>query len=631
MLQSIRDNTQGWIAGVIISLLILSFALWGIHSYVLGAGDNNVVAKVNGTEITKNQLSVAYERLRRQAQMQFGNNQLPERAEAGLKDRALQTLIHFQVLEQASFANDYRITGNQIDSFLQGMPEFQVNGEFSPVRFQQALSATLFTPSDFVELIKTTLLIDQPRLGIIFTSFALPNEINDTIALIGQERNIQYLLIPQSYFNNQAINISDEKINAYYKDHQNEFKTPEQVSVDYILLTVGDLANKIHPTDEQLKNFYNENTNSFAEPAKWQLDAVILPISPNATADDVKKAQAKIEEIVKAANKGTDFPALIKQFALVKGDSKLTNWVSLNQIPVELQKSVATLTKPGQVSTPIPTEKGFVLLKAVAYKAPEVQSYVISKDKVKQAFARQKAEEQFADQKEKVANITYEHPDSLQAAAQELGTPIHTTALFTKDKAAKDLSANSKVREAAFSNDVLNLQNNSDVIQIDPESAIILRVKSHIPAAVLDLSVVRNQIESKLKSIAIEDKLIVLSDEIKSKLQTGKSSPAQVSEEYHLQWNNAGLIGRHANKIDQAILEKAFEIPNPQGKAPNYSTAKVANGFAVIELVAVKAGSTDVSKEQSQAFLDQIQSSQGTLEYELYSNSLMKNSKIVIE
>ncbi len=535
MLQSIRDTTQGWIAGVIISILILSFALWGIHSYLLGTGDNNVVAKVNGADITRNQLTAVYERLRRQAQLQFGSSQLPERAESGLKNRALQTLINLQVLEQASLADDYHITGGQIDSFLQGMPEFQVKGEFSPARFQQALSASLFSPSEFIELIKTTLLIDQPRLGIIFTSFATPNEINDTVALIGQERNIQYLIIPQNYFNNQPLTISDEKIQAYFTAHQNEFKTPEQVSIEYVLLSVPELASQIHPTEEQLKNFYNENINSFGKTVKGQ-------------------------------------------------------------------------------------------------KATQIQSYATVKDQVKAAFARQKAEEEFANLRDKMANISYEHPDSLQATAQELNLPIRTTDLFTKDKAGKDLTANNKVREAAFGNDVLNLQNNSDVIQLDDQSAIVLRMKSHVPANELALSAVKNQIEAKLKTIAIEEKLSNFANEITNKLQTGKVLPNQVSQDYHLQWTNAGFMGRHATKIDQAILDTAFAMPNPRNnETVNYAATKITNGFAIIGLSAVKPGNSNVPKEQYQAFSDQIQTAQGTLEYQLYQNSLVKKSKIVVE
>ncbi|HSW69032.1 MAG TPA: SurA N-terminal domain-containing protein [Gammaproteobacteria bacterium] len=525
MLQSIRDRTHGWIAGIIISLLILSFALWGIHSYFVGTGANNVVAKVNGAEITKNQLAAVYERLRHQFQAQSGNGPLPAQTDTALKQRALQTLIEYQVLEQAVLADNYRITTNQIDGFLQEMPEFQVNGEFSAARLQQALNAALFTLSDFLELIKTTLLIDQARLGIVLTSYATPNEVNNTIALISEERNIQYLLIPSNYFKNQAIVITDQNMQSYYQQHQSEFKTPEKVSIEYILFSMKDLANRIQPTEEQLKNFYNENKDSF---------------------------------------------------------------------------------------------KSF-------------QSYEKAKAKVKETLARQKAEEEFADKKEKIASLAYEHPDSLQSVAQEFNIPVLVSGPFTRDKGDKNLTSNIKVREAAFSHDVLNLQNNSDVIQINPDEMLVLRVKSHMPAAVLPLNMVQNQIEEKLKTITREDKLSQLANEIKEKLLNRRSTPAEISTEYHLQWINSGFIGRHAMKIDQAILDSAFEMPFPHEGKVTYAATKTTDGFAVIGLAAVKPGNTNIAKEQYQAFADQIQNSQGALEYELYKNSLIEKSKIVIE
>lgn len=549
MLQSIRDKTHGWIAGIIISLLIFSFAMWGIHSYFQASGDNNVVAKVNGVEITRYQLGAAYERLRRQIQMQSGSGQLPPGADIDLKKRALQALIHVQVLEQASLANQYRITPDQIDGFLQGMPEFQVNGVFSPVRFQQTLNAMSFTAPDFIDLVRASLLTDQPRLGIIFTSFALPEEVADTMALIGQERNIRYLAVPQNYFNQQTVQVSDAAIQAWYAGHQDIFKTPEQVSVEYILLSVQDLASNMHPTEAELKKFYVENAGSTTPPTKMM------------------------------------------------------------------------------------------------------------QDKLRQTFIRQKAEEAFANLSEKAANVAYEHPDSLQAVAKELGLSIQTTGLFTKDEAEKavaekntagkssveknsagkktvekDMATNVKIREAAFGNDVLNLQNNSDLIQLDPETAVILRVKSHVPAAVLPLSIVRNQIAEKLKAIQIEEKLLGFVNDIAAKLKTGKTTPEQVASESHLQWTAARYVGRHASQIDQAILDAAFQMPQPQTDAKTiYTTTKMAKGFAVIALMDVKPGNTRVPAEQYQAFSDQIQGSLGALEYELYKDSLVHQAKIVVE
>ena len=525
MLQSIREHTQGWFAGTIISILILSFALWGIHSYLLGAGSDNAVAKVNGVEITKSQLAAEYERMHRQLQMQYGSTELPQHALDNLKQNALQALINLQILKQASLAQNYRINTEQIDNFLQGMPAFQVNGKFSLLRFQQALNATFFSAAEFIDLIRTTLLIDQPRLGIMFTSFALPNEVNDTMALIGQERKIQYAVLTPKNLANQSVVITSKEIQDYYSEHQNDFKTNEQVSIEYIVLSSKDLAAKIHPTDEQLKSFYNENKNA------------------------------------------------------------------------------------------------------------QTQAYEKVKDKIKETYVHQKAEEQFPDIRDKLASSTYEHPDTLQTAAKELGLQVQTSALVSRDQGGKDITSSAKVREAAFSNDVLNLQNNSDVIQLNPYSVAVIRVKSHVPAKVLSLDVVQKQIVNKLKTAATETKLYQLAQDIQQKLQTGSLTPAQIVAQYHLQWTDVGFIGRHAKNIDPAILNNAFEIPiaGKENKI-NYGTAKMPNGFAIIGLSGVKQGNTtNVPKEQYQAFVDQIQNSNGILEYSLYKDNLIHKSKVVTE
>src|SRR5699024_2069538 len=117
-----------WIASIIITIIILTFALWGIHSYLIGGGNTGIVAEVNGIEITKEQLTTTYERLRRQVQMQYGQNLIKD--EAALKNKALKTLIETEALKQASSAQKFRISNSQIDNFLQTLPQFQVNGQF---------------------------------------------------------------------------------------------------------------------------------------------------------------------------------------------------------------------------------------------------------------------------------------------------------------------------------------------------------------------------------------------------------------------------------------------------------------------------------------------------------------------
>src|SRR5262249_44253127 len=157
------------------------------------------------------------------------------------------SLIDIQVLKQSSLKQNYRISINQVDDYLEHMPDFQVNGQFSMDRFQQLLSASLLSAQDFLELIRTSLLIDQPRLGIIFSSLALPGEVLDTYALVGQERDINYTLLSFDTFSKQSVDVSNEKIQTYYNQHSDEFRTHEQVSIEYIQISLRDLINKVQP------------------------------------------------------------------------------------------------------------------------------------------------------------------------------------------------------------------------------------------------------------------------------------------------------------------------------------------------------------------------------------------------
>jgi hypothetical protein len=476
MLQNLRDHTHGWIGKVIIALLILSFALWGIHSYLAGNSVNSNVANVNGVAISKTQLSIAYERAR--LQMQAQSNALSTGAEKNLKEHTLQELIYTQVLKQASFAQGYRISHQQVVSFLESMPQFQVNEKFSMTRFKQALAAASYSIGDVLETMNTALLIDQPRLGMLFTSFSLPNEVEETIALVNQERNIEYIILPFQIFSKQPSSISRDKIIHFYEQHKEDFKTNERVSVDYILLS-------------------------------------------------------------------------------------------------------------------------------------------------------NKSEEKLAIEKEKLAKLTYEHPDTLTVAAKELGLPIKTSELFTKNKGGKDISTNNKVREAAFSEDVLTAQNNSDVIQYAPDSVIVLRVKSHMPAAFLPLSAVQKQIITELQKVEANAKTQALANEIFQKLRQ-VPQPEKIIQQYSLIWQKAGRIGRHSTKIDSAIVDAAFSVPNLKGDKISYTMTKTPIGIAVIAVKAIQKGKIKNNNEY-RVFAEQIQNAQGLIEYELYKQSLMNQAKIRID
>lgn len=622
MLQTIRDRTHGWIAGAIISLVILSFAVWGIHSYVSGMGNSTVIAKVNGVEISKMQLAGAYERARRQMQASMQSGNVSEPAEANLKLKTLETLISIQVLKQGSIAQNYRVSSRQIDGFLESMPEFQENGHFSLPRLEQFLASTMLSAGEFLELIKSNLLIEQPRLGIIFSAFALPDEIENTIALVNQERDIDYLVLPNSFFLKQLPGATADEIQAYYDAHQNEFKTPEQVSIEYVALSLKELMAGIHPSADQLKAFYNDNVNTYTQPMQWNLATMVFPLTPSATEKDVADAKQAAEAARAELIAGKALSPKVSAFV---NDASNRKWSAVGQLAPELQKPVLALTKAGEVSEPIVTEHGIVLVKVFAIKEPQVQAFDAVKDKVAEALTRQMAEEKLTELREKLSNVSYEYPDSLAPTAKALDLTVKTTELFTLNKGANDLSANKKIRDAAFSPDVLNSQNNSDVIQADPDTSVVLRIKTHLPTALLPVKTVEKQIVEQLMAQKADAKAAEAANEMRLALESGRT-PAGLSD---FTWNKVGMIGRYAKKVDPAILYAAFRMPKPAQSSVTYAVAKVPNGYALVALKAVQDGVIAKNQDQFDVFAVQVQNSEGLLEYKLYEQSLMKKAKIV--
>lgn len=625
MLQIIREYTQGWIAKAIVSIIILTFALWGIHSYFTTGNSNTNIANVNGIDITKDQLVVAYERLKRQAQIQLApNTSLSVKDESLLKSRALQALIEVEVLKQASQTQNYLVADRQVNNYLYSMPEFQINGQFDVTRFNEVLSSALLSTSEFVDLVRTSLLIDQPKLGFVFTSFALPDETLAMLELVNQERAIEYVIIPLEYFLSRPLAISPQKVQAYYEAHKREFMTPEQVNIEYLQLSLQELAKSIHPTEAILQAFYNENINSYTEPTQWQFEVITLPLALNASDEEIRTQQRKAVKLAHDMRAFTDLSTIAKQ---VGGKLETYGWTSLAHVPQDLQKVVSALARAGDVAQPTRTSHGFSVVKVLAKKPPITQPFAVVKAKIQAAYIRQHAEEKFSELREKLSDFTYEHPDSLAFAANALNLPIRVSELFIKNKSGNDISQYKKVRDIAFSNDVLNLQNNSEVIQLNPDSVVVLRVKSHIQSSLLPLSQISKQIEEKLKIKEAEVRNKNFVANLLAKLQAGDNSTKLLAQ-YKFAWKQPGLVKRYSAQLDSAILDLSFRLAVGPSKY-SYGMVRLPNGYALVHLLRIQPGAS-MDKQQQLVFAEQIQNSLGLLEYELYKRSQMQAAKIKI-
>lgn len=273
MLQRIRERVQGWIASTIIGLIVLTFALWGIESYLGSGSKGDEVAKVNGETITNSDLQSGYERLKQNLTLPALNALAADPdVQATLKKTALNQLILQKVLADAAIKEGFRITEEQLRAVIMQLPAFQMRGSFSPTQYEQALSASGYSEQQFLFNLQTILLTEQIQKGIIKSAFALLNEVNDEVLLANQTRDIRFAIVPAKQFFSQ-IKITSDDINAYYQQHESSFKTPEKVSIEYLLLSPETITPSVHVSSQEIQQYYQDNVDTYKKNGK------VIPIA----------------------------------------------------------------------------------------------------------------------------------------------------------------------------------------------------------------------------------------------------------------------------------------------------------------------------------------------------------------
>lgn len=633
MLQNIRDKSQGWLAWLIVIVLCVTFILWGIHAYVTSSHENNIAASVNQLPITQQEINATYERLRQQQQMQLGADfSLNPAIEARLKRQALDQLIISRVLVQSAHKAKYRVTTNQVDEQLLRIPAFQVNGQFSVDRFHEILNSVLYTQNQFLSDLRDSMLINQVEGGYINSAFVLPSEISTAIKLVNQKRDISYMIIPASRFT-KDVHLNKDEIKNYYQNHLNEFQVPEKVKVAYIKLSLDSLKNNLHFDKTKLQQYYENNLQNYMQPASWHVAHILIKFPSNPTTSDIETAQNKINTLAQRIKSGESFAKLAEKYSDDKVSARrggALDWFTMGTLDPNFEKVVANLQKPGDVSQPIRTNYGFSLIKLLDVKKAKVKPFKDVEAQVKNTLAQQQAEQLFTEKSDKLTNLTYANPNSLDLAAKALSFPIEITDFFDRNGTKQGITASPRFVTAAFSTDVLQQGNNSDLIQIDPNTVVVLRVTDHKPATTQSLAEVQNIIEPRLISQKAQILAKQFGESIVAKLQAKTASFQKISSELHLSWQIDRNAGRHDSHVDATILAQAFHMPRPEKNLASISGLNLPSGdYAVIAVNTVHDGDLSVSDNvERRIFREEMEKNLGRIDYELYVKQNMDKAKI---
>ncbi len=617
MLTKIREKAQGAFAWGILIVICVPFALWGIQNY-LDTGEEAPVASVGDKDFFQRDVNKAYEQYSQNLQGMTIDEQ-------SLKAQALEKLIKDEVLLQYVRAKGLVTTDDTAREFIQSLPYFQVDGKFDDKRYKTMLNLQKMSSGEFVNRIKNALIMEQFQRSIIDSSFATKYDVESFFKIQNQQRDVDYITVAVQKSVEQP---KEEDIAAYYQQHQEAYQTPEQASIEYIELSLEDIAKTITVTDDKLKAYYEEQKDQYTKAERRKISHILFAI--NDKTDEKTALEKALKAQKELANK--DFAAVAAELSDDKLTAKIGGDLGLFNVGV-MEKSfedAASALKLGEVSNPVKSAFGYHLIKVTELMPGEVKPFDAVKNEVTKAYQKAQAENAFYEAGETLTEMSYEHPDNLKTVADALGITIKKSALFTKDK-GDGIAAEDKIRSATFTEEVLH-GNNSTPIELGTDRLVVLRVLEHKAAAARELNNVKQDIVAVLLADKAKLQAAEKAKQIKARLQAGESIKTVAAENKLTVKTVVGLT-RSKDDVPLPLSEAIFKAAKPVAGKPIIYIAELPEGEqAVVSLSKVKEGvMTEDDKKQLELANKNIAKAFGQTEFNALINSLQADADISVK
>ena len=617
MLQNIREHSQGWIAKVIIGVIILLMALTGFEAIIRAGSHQGAVALVNGEEIRQTDLNQAVEMQRRSLAQRLGPNFDPALLdEKRLRDAALKALIERELLLQDAKSNKFAFSEAALDQLILQTPEFQVDGQFNAQRFDQTIAQMGYSRLQFREMLKQEMLMGQLRAGIAGTGFVTDAELNAFAALERQTRDFATHVVKADA---SKVAVTNDELQGYYDDHRSEFMTPDQVVIDYIELKKSAFADKAQVKQEDLQALYQSETANLSE----QRNAAHILIEVNDKVND-EQAKAKIDEIKARLDKGEDFAALAKKFSQDPGSANKSGelgYAGRGVYDPAFEEALYGLNK-GDVSAPVHSTFGWHLIKLLGVQEAKVPSLESMKPRLEAELKAREADRLFVDAIRNLESAAFEASD-LSQPAQEQGLKVQTSKPFGREGGEEGVIANRQVVQAAFSPEVLEDGANSNAIQLDDETAVILRVKEHRKPAQQSFDDVKDNIRSTLTKQKIAETARQQGETLIADLKAGKANSIK-------DWKVVEAATRNQEGVDPVVLQQVFRMNKPgDSSKPTYAGVNLADGtYMVIRLTGVSVPQGTFTDEEKAMYRRFLSSRSGQEDFAAYRRALESKAEI---
>ena len=576
MLDKIRSVAHGWVGKALLALITIPFALFGIDSYLNHAGSNVSVAEVAGNNISVQEYSNALQNLRNRLQSE-GKADQAQLDSPEVKAMVLNQLISKRLLNQEIKHAKFAISDAQLSTYVTGMPEFQKNGKFSQELYDQTLQQNHISPSKFEAGMRLDLLAQQAQDSITKLGFISNARAENIFQLTNQQRHVTVAEIKSKDFI-KDVKIDPAQVKAYYELHKSQLIVPEQVKIEFLLLSTNSLIPGIKVDEAELKKFYDENASKFQGDEQRRASHILIGFGVNSTPEQKQQAKAKAEEILAAIKKNPkSFEALAVKNSQDPGSAaKGGDLGSFGRgAMVKPFEEAAFSMKVNEISGLVQSEFGYHIIKVTGITG-ESSDYNSLKPKIKAELIYQKAQALFTEKAESFSNMVYEQSSSLQPAAKAFGVQVQTSDWMTREAGAKFFK-NEKIMNLVFSDEVLKGHRNTEAIEVSPNNLVSARLVEFKPAAPRSFDEVKAGIEDVLKFEAATKLAISKGESALTDLNAGK-------EVAGIDWIPEVVVDRkNAQGLTELAMNQVFKTN--VSKLPAYSgLANSKQGYLLVKV-----------------------------------------------
>jgi peptidyl-prolyl cis-trans isomerase D len=622
MLQAIRDKTTGWIAYVIVFLICVPFALWGVNSY-LGGGEAIPAATVDGQAISKQNFDTAYANYRRQLERAFGGS-IPDyfASEGVLKEQVLTQLIEQSALSQYVNDNYYRIGDVELNSLIRSIEAFNTDGKFNPSIYQSQVASLGYSTAGFEQEFRRSQSIEQLQTGLVSTAFTVASIQQNFTRLDNQTRKVRVLTRSAQ---NDKIEIDQSEIVAYYDQNMPHFMTTEQLRIDYIELSLDGIKASLNITEEQLLERYEQSKTSYSTPESRTASHILLTLDVEVSDKESEAVRMKLINIRDQLIQGGDFSELAKINSEDPGSASTGG--SLGEIDrgmmVKPFEDALFEMAVGDLSSPVKTSFGWHLIQLDEITGGQTKSFDAVKSELVDEISTQLAESKIFDLSEALANLAYEQPDSLTPAAEALDLPLQTSDWFEMNS-GEGISSEALIRNAAFSAEVFGQSLNSEAIELSDNRVVFLRVNEHKPATQKSIADVSEQIDAIIRQKKGQEESLKFGNLALSSLSSGESLEV-VAGDWLEPIVATGFVARDTTELDNDLVRLVFSMAKP-GSGQRYEGFSHADGrYSIVELSAVIANDSDQDADKVKA----LTASQASAEYQAVLKLLASRAEVV--